>query len=133
MITADQLIAHAIGDYVLQSHWMATEKTKRWLPCLIHVYFYGFVFQAAFNPSMKAMILIMGSHYLIDRYRLARYVVISKNVLFCPQGSPHELAETYNSDTGFPIDTPPWLSFWLLIIVDNVTHILINGLALKYL
>ena len=40
MFTVDQLIAHAVGDYVLQSEWMAREKTKRSLAALAHVAFY---------------------------------------------------------------------------------------------
>jgi hypothetical protein len=34
MITADQLLAHLVGDYVLQSHWMATQKVKKSIPVL---------------------------------------------------------------------------------------------------
>jgi hypothetical protein len=26
------LLAHLVGDYLLQSDWMAAEKTKRWWP-----------------------------------------------------------------------------------------------------
>lgn len=29
LVTADQLVAHAVGDYILQSDWMANEKTKQ--------------------------------------------------------------------------------------------------------
>ena len=29
MFTAEQLVAHVVGDYVIQSEWMATEKTER--------------------------------------------------------------------------------------------------------
>jgi hypothetical protein len=25
MFTADQIVAHLVGDYILQSHWMATD------------------------------------------------------------------------------------------------------------
>lgn len=35
--------------------------------------------------------------------------------------------------TGYPPSTPPWLSFWLLIILDNLIHIGINAAAIKYL
>jgi hypothetical protein len=35
-ITADQILAHMVGDYLLQSHWMATEKTKRSLAAGVH-------------------------------------------------------------------------------------------------
>ena len=37
MVTADQLLCHAVGDYVLQSDWMANTKTKRSVACLVHV------------------------------------------------------------------------------------------------
>lgn len=36
-ITANALVAHAVGDYLLQSDWMATEKVKRSVACLAHV------------------------------------------------------------------------------------------------
>ena len=36
LITADQLLAHAVGDYVLQSDWMATEKATKSLAALAH-------------------------------------------------------------------------------------------------
>ncbi|RLA29302.1 MAG: DUF3307 domain-containing protein, partial [Gammaproteobacteria bacterium] len=36
MFSADQLIAHAVGDFLLQSEWMAREKTKRSLAALVH-------------------------------------------------------------------------------------------------
>ena len=41
-IVADQIVLHAIGDYVLQSDWMATEKTKRSIPALAHAVVYTF-------------------------------------------------------------------------------------------
>jgi hypothetical protein len=40
MITADQILIHAIGDYILQSDWMANEKTKRWFPAACHALVY---------------------------------------------------------------------------------------------
>lgn len=35
------ILAHLIGDYLIQSHWMATEKTKRWWPAIAHAVTYG--------------------------------------------------------------------------------------------
>jgi hypothetical protein len=35
-----------------------------------------------------------------------------------------------NTPTGFPKDRPDWLSTWLLIIIDNIFHILINSLLI---
>jgi hypothetical protein len=52
MITANQLVAHAVGDYILQSDWMANEKTKRSLAALLHVMTYALPF--LFFPSIGA-------------------------------------------------------------------------------
>ena len=127
MITADQLVAHAIGDYILQSDWMATEKTKCSVAALAHVLTYGIPF-AVIGASWPALAVILGTHFVIDRWRLARYVVWAKNVIF---GSYRPWREC--SATGYPLERPPWMSVWLLIITDNIMHVLINGLALAYL
>ncbi len=80
MITADQIIIHAIGDYVLQSDWMANEKTKRHGAAAVHAIFYSFPF-LLFRPSIAAWLVILVTHFFIDRYRLARYVVWAKNFI----------------------------------------------------
>ena len=126
MITADQIVIHAIGDYVLQSNWMATEKTRRSVAALVHVVTYSLPF-LLFKPSVIALVVIAGTHFVIDRWRLARHVVWLKNLV----GPYRPWAEC--STTGYPPEPPPWLAVWLMIIVDNLLHILINGLALKYL
>lgn len=136
MITADQLLCHAIGDYVLQSHWMATEKTKRSVAALFHVATYALPF-GLLRPSAFALFVIVATHFVIDRWRLARFVVAFKNYLGTPP-LPLQMSFTsywHNCDplTGFPDGTPAWLGVWLLIIVDNIMHVTINGLALKYL
>ena len=52
MFTVDQLIAHAVGDYLLQSEWMAREKTKRSLAALVHSVFYLLPFLFIFNTEL---------------------------------------------------------------------------------
>jgi hypothetical protein len=123
-MTADQLVAHAIGDYVFQSHWMATEKTSRWLPAVLHGLTYGLPF--VFMASPLALAVIVGTHIVIDRFRLARYVVWAKNHL--APVSPGPLTAT-----GYPDTAPPWLAVWLLIAADNVLHVLINAAAIAVL
>ncbi len=118
IFTADQIVAHLVGDYLVQSHWMATCKTKRWFPAAVHAAVYTLCFlPLSLNPA--ALAVIGGTHFLIDRYRLARFVVWAKNGCKGPVTA-----------TGYPDDGPPWLSVWLLIIADNTLHILINGLAI---
>jgi hypothetical protein len=126
MITADQLLAHAIGDYVLQSDWMVTEKYSVWLATIVHVFFYTLPFLfITTNPLTLA--IISGTHLLIDRYRLARYVVWLKNYPW-PGSKPWSECK----ETGFSADVPKYMAAWLLIIVDNIMHISINGLAISY-
>lgn len=132
MITADQLLAHMIGDYILQSHWMANNKTKSSRVAICHALTYAIPF-LFLRPSWPAFIVIVGSHFAIDRYRLARYVVGVKNWLLAPSAERERLQAEIDVATGFPKDCPPWLAVWLLIIVDNIIHVLLNGLALKYL
>lgn len=129
MITADQLVAHAIGDYVLQSDWMATEKTKQNLAAAIHASTYTLPF-LFLEASGWALFVIAWSHYFIDRYRLARYVVWFKNFSAPPGFNP---SWEQCKATGYPPDRPPWMTVWLMIIADNVLHVLCNGLALAYL
>jgi hypothetical protein len=133
MINADQLLCHFIGDYVLQSHWMATEKTKRNLAAVVHAVIYTMVFLSMTNSSL-VLFIICTSHFLIDRYRLARYVVYAKNFL----SPPSEWLDNCMSwesckNTGFSSKVPDWLSVWLLIIVDNIIHVIINGVCINYL
>lgn len=122
-----QFIAHLFGDYILQSDWMAQNKTKRSWPALVHAFIYSLCFvplcwQAVqhiperridvqptrvvihtadftskavnIDGSYKepaqdipdrfhiwVWLVILSTHFLIDRFRLARYVVWAKNWL----------------------------------------------------
>lgn len=129
MITADQLICHMTGDYLLQSDWMAQNKTKDWKACLAHAFTYSLPF-LLLKPSLMSFLVILGSHYIVDHWRLARYVCWAKNFLG-PKSSWHPWEECQG--TGYHKDSAPFLSFWLMVYADNTIHIILNGLALKYL
>ena len=119
LTTADQLLAHSVGDYLLQSHWMAENKTKRSDAAAIHALTYALPF-LLLKPSKTQLAVLVGSHFLIDRYRLARHVCWLKN-------GPWKK----RTATGYPDEVPAWLAVWLLIIADNTLHIAINGAVLK--
>lgn len=123
------VIAHFLGDYVTQSHWMATEKTRRMWPALLHGLIYGAPF-LALTRSPAALAVIAGTHALIDRYRLARHVIWAKNHL-APRG--HNPPWSDCKATGYPPDTPVWLAVGLLIAADNTIHVLVNTAALAWL
>ena len=119
-------LAHMVGDYLIQSDWMAQEKTKRWWPAIAHALTYGIPFLFV-TQSPLALLVIVGTHAVIDRYRMARHVVWFKNQLAPRVFRPPRTA------TGHGPDRPEWLSVWLLIIADNVLHMLINVAAVVWL
>lgn len=81
-----QLLCHLFSDYILQSNWMALNKSKRSWPCLIHVCLYTLPF-FLLTHSWKALAVIAVTHFIIDRFSLARYVVWIKNHID-PHGFP---------------------------------------------
>lgn len=129
MITAAQLVAHALGDYVLQSDWMALEKTKRSSVALLHALCYSLPF-LLFRPSLFAWLAIVVPHFVIDRWRLARHVGYVKNFL-APRSYWYPWAEC--DTTGYNKKRPDWMTVWLLIITDNILHVITNAVALTYL
>jgi hypothetical protein len=123
MTTSTRLaLAHLLGDYILQTHHQATRKTQAWAPALAHAATYTAAhLLVTRNPWRLA--IIGGTHALIDRYRLARHVVWAKN-----QAAPAAYRPGHTA-TGYPDDTPPWLSTWLMIAADNTIHLCINAAA----
>ena len=79
MITANQLLAHAVGDFVLQSDWMANEKSTNTLAALAHVSCYILPF-LLLTTNLITLAVIGGTHFIIDRFRLARYLVWVRNL-----------------------------------------------------
>jgi len=118
-----QLILHAIGDFITQTEWMASNKAKMtktgYLSCFIHATIYSLPF--LFIGSLNAFLVIWYTHFIIDKYRLAIPLTKLKNWNW--------KSENY----GFNDATPVWLSTWLFIIIDNIMHIICNYLSLKYL
>ena len=123
----NQLLAHLAGDYLLQSDWMAREKTTRSLPAAAHAVAYTVPF-LTLTRSPRRLALIAGSHFVIDRWRLARHACWAKNHLAPPrEWQPWEKCST----TGYGPDMPDWLAVWLMFIADNTMHGVCNWLALR--
>lgn len=59
------LIAHLVGDYLLQNNWMALGKSKKIRPLTVHSGIYGLVFGLAFQ-SVDVFLWIMAIHFLLD-------------------------------------------------------------------
>ena len=108
---------------------MATQKTSQWKYAILHGITYGVPFLVV-THSIAALLVIVGTHIIIDRYRLARHLMWFKNQ-FAPKQYRPERSEL--KTTGYPAETPAWLSTWLMIIADNCVHIILNTLAIIYL
>lgn len=129
MVTASQLVAHAVGDYLLQSDWMAMEKRKSAFVASLHAATYSIPF-LFLGVSFPALLFIGITHMFIDHFGLARYVVFAKN--FLAPRSQWPVWERCKGN-GYDESRPPWLSTWLFIIADNIMHVLCNALAIAYL
>lgn len=121
MITATQLVLHVLGDYILQNEWIAKNKLTNLYVSVLHALLYVLPFVIVFNPDFLAILVMTSTHSIIDRFRLARYVVWFLN------------GRKNDTPTGHSPQTPAYMAVWLLIIVDNFMHIVINGAALKWL
>lgn len=144
------ILAHLFGDYVVQTDHMARHKVKSTedpggtLEAAQHAALYT----ACYIPvtrNWKALVVIGGTHYLIDRYRLAKYVVWARNQI-APAESRYKFkdagpfaqkqsAKPYGPESAglyrVSPDSPDWLSGWLLFIADNAMHLAINEWAVR--
>lgn len=119
-----ELLAHLVGDYVLQSQPMADRKVTdiRW--ALIHALAYTAPF-LLLTLDWRALAVIAGTHALIDRYRVA-----ARWAAWYGTGTrAGGIWSRWNTSTD-PV--PPFLSVWLTIIVDNTMHLAINHAALTW-
>lgn len=144
-----QLLAHIFGDYILQTSYQALNKSKNSWACLRHVITYTIPF-LLLTTSWKALLVIAGTHFIIDRYPIImKKIIWFKNCFGIHTSYP---PFGYCDTTGYydtsPVNTakfdkdiismygeprPFFISIWLYIITDNFFHLFINYLALKYL
>jgi hypothetical protein len=137
------LLAHLAGDYLIQTDRMASRKTESWGWALAHGATYTLPF-LALTRSPKALAVIGGTHVVIDHYRLAKRVIFVKERLTGGlraayaadnAGSP-TVRDSYDwidcQTFGFVPTKPDFMAFWLMIIVDNSLHLVINQSALSW-
>lgn len=146
-----QLLFHLVGDYLLQSEHMSQKKRSSSVWAGFHAITYSLLF-LLLEPSWTAWGVICGSHFLIDRFGLARYVAWLKNLVLglWPMGllltisgqaggtaewenDRHRLSWANCKTTGYPSEMQPWLAAMLLIVCDNTIHLLINWVSLRWL
>lgn len=106
------LLAHLVGDYLLQTEWMAKYKAERWLPLLTHCLVYTTVvalFAFLWLPeglSMWGIALVFVSHVILDRRTLV--ALWYKRIMRVTDEK----------------------SKWLMIVADQIFHLIVLALAL---
>ena len=114
----DQLICHLLGDFVLQTDWMARKKAVDISAAIIHSFVYAIPFTLITGLSW-ALAVIFVTHIFIDHYQLAVYIMRLKQWSWRSAGQ---------NDSA-----PPEVKTILIIVIDNTMHLAINFLAIKYL
>jgi len=141
----EQLLAHLVGDFILQNHWMANRKTQVTWIAVFHAVTYGLPF-LFLTRHWQPLALIVVSHFIIDRWRLARVVTdvwgtgkpgvvmpFLAHVVYVIWPGTEERRRAAEGVLKPPDESPAWLTVWLLFIVDNIIHLAINHVALKWL
>lgn len=121
----EQLLLHLWSDYITQTDDMAINKTKDVKFAILH----GFIYTLPFlllTQSILSLTLIFLTHVIIDRFRLAKYVIFYKNKL---SNKNLDWSEC-DDETGFVKSRPKYITFWLMIIVDNTLHLTLNFIIL---
>jgi hypothetical protein len=104
------LLGHLVGDYIVQTDWMANNKTTNgvigYYSCFVHCICYTLSIAAFswFWMPWWGYIVCFGFHYPIDKWRLAKWWMMN-----------------VSGQKGFATGL---LSPWSIIIVDNVFHLL---------
>lgn len=130
-----ELILHLIGDYVLQTEQMAVRKLHSWRWAIVHALVYSMPFffylgfiNGSWTRGIKAWALIFVTHAVIDRMAVASIVCRIKNLVWFGADVPQK-----EPNTGYSVETPPYIRFWLMVIVDNTLHLCFNHIALNWL
>jgi hypothetical protein len=96
------LIGHLIGDYLLQNDWMAANKKRATLPCLVHVLLYTLAIAACTGWPLWALAVVAVTHFAQDRTQVIAWWM------------------RINRQEGF---AKPPLAPWSVIVVDNTWHL----------
>lgn len=123
------MLCHFIGDYYLQSDWMALNKHKQSLPCLVHVLLYTACF-VPFVHSIPALFFIAATHFIVDRFSVVKYMIWLKNHLNPSFSYPpfSDCSVTGYDDQRPNAARPFWLTLTLYIVTDNSFHLICNEL-----
>ena len=142
------LLCHFVGDFWLQTDWMAMNKSKKSWNCFIHVVIYTSCF-LILTTSWKALLFIGTTHFILDRWHvILRRMIWWKNHFPTGKYPPFRLCDStgYYDDSPYNSAQPNrhilerygqprhfFITIWLYIISDNLIHLICNLIALTLL
>ena len=135
MLGYESFLCHLVGDYWLQNNWMARNKKKDWLPAIVHGIIYTLPF-LLLTQSWLALLVICVTHIIIDHTHIVSKLNQIKNWDFKQETLYLEESSRTISSLVFKdgyTKRPMFIRVWLIIIQDNILHLVINYLSLLYL
>ncbi len=117
-ILETMIMAHLIGDWLLQTEWQAQNKATNWTALLIHIIIYHLVMFAFLYLSFDFALMPLGisvgflalTHSILDRQKFVGWLMRTLRIRVVR-------------------DNQKWLS----VAVDQALHILLMGVATLYL
>lgn len=104
------MLAHLVGDYILQNDWMAKNKKNSPFVCAVHTLMYSIPFIFLGSLTAVQFFLIMFQHYVQDSSTFVSWFMKTKG------------------STEFHDNMGPWS----IILTDNILHILWIYLVVTY-
>lgn len=130
-----QLFLHLLGDFFLQNDWMAVNKSKYnklgWLTCSLHCLLYSIPFGLYYH-SWPVFLLILLSHFIIDKFTLATYYTKLINNTWLADSCTLQAKLGFKGSPDDPDRRPDYIAVWIHIIRDNSIHIAGNYFIIQY-
>jgi len=138
------LIGHFLGDFVFQNNWMALNKKEQTYPCFIHCTIYSCIvtlfLMQELNFSLFLFLFIFLSHYILDGTHLVdkwmKFYDIRSWDSSLPRAEDRYGKKTYIIWTEHPIAKDVVITSFgsiLYVVIDNILHITMMTLGIKYL
>ena len=105
------IYAHLIGDYLLQTDWMAAHKKQKSWICGVHVIAYMIPFLWC-GLSIWQFMAVAFQHFFQDHTQFISWLMVVKGSRYFGQ--------------------PP-MAPWSVVVTDNIVHILWIAFVVEYL
>ena len=110
---ASAIVGHLVGDYLLQTDWMAQNKKLRSWPCAAHCAIWTLCVCLFAGLGWEAATFLFACHFAQDRTQIVRWW----------------MALRWKDQQGF---MQPPLAPWSFIVVDNTWHVVQLWVAVRF-